>query len=81
MAKKRKPLEDKAVKRKPALLATGAIKPSGRKESVPASNNGHKSLDKLKRDVKDLSNAELGKLASKHKPPSSWFDEDMDGLY
>jgi hypothetical protein len=79
MAKKRKPLEDKAVKRKPAFLATGAIKPSGRKESIPASNNGHKSLDK--RDVKNLSNAELRKLASKYKPPSSWLDEDMNGFY
>ena len=29
----------------------------------------------------DLSNAKLRGLASKYKPPQSWYEEDMEGLF
>jgi len=67
MAEKRKSQEDKAAKAKPSLLETSEA-------GVALPIEGC-------REAEDLSNEKLRKLAAKHQPPQSWYEEDMEGLY
>jgi hypothetical protein len=54
----------------PSMLAEGtlvAVRPLKSKKPRPKASGP--------------STAKLKKLAAKHKPPQSWYDEDMEGLF
>jgi len=58
-----------------------ATKPPKKKRTKLATNKTESSDRVHTQRPARLANVRLRKMAAKHQPPQSWYDEDMEGLY